>query len=168
MDHLERVLDERAGDLLVGLAAVGFSHDEARRFLTGVGPELVQSYEWHAASLDGSAEATPEAASEVLAGIRGRALALQIGLSTEKTWAGLRELVPAVLEASKFARPSPGSASQRGSNKRPPRGTEIARFDVGFGLTLERLRSTGSDSREPVGWIGVKHPIFGGLLSPQD
>lgn len=162
MDRLERVLDERAGDLVVGLTAVGFSQDEARRFLIGVGPELVESYQWHAATRTGAKSTALDAASEVLAGIHGRALAVQIGLSTEKTWAGLRELVPAVLEASQAEEPAKRSRPRYG------RAAEFSSFDVGFGLTFERLRTRSDDAGETVGWIGVKHPIFGGLLSPQE
>lgn len=155
MDRLERVLDERSADFSSALALVGFSPDEASRFLAIVRPELIRSYEWHVATT-GEAGRPAVAAGDVLSSIRGRALASEVGISDAKTWAGLRELVPAVLEAS---RPPP--------RRRHGERDAVARFEVGFGLTLDRLRvrrSRAGDGPATEPPIGARHPIFGHLL----
>jgi len=152
MDFLEQVLDEQAAALAATLALVGFSPAEAERFLGRAGPELIDVYRWHASQLrrvDSMA-----LASELLAGIRGRTLAHEVGLPAEKTWAGLRELVPAVLEAhGEVVRSSRTDASTRDGGGGAP-------IDIGFGLFLQRgPRRPGG--RTPIGGV---HPVFGRLL----
>lgn len=167
MDHLERVLDERAGDLAVRLAAVGFSRDEARRFLVGAGRELVEAYAWHVETHDSRDLETPAAASELLAWIRGRALAIQIGLSTEKTWAGLREFVPAVLDA-RHAEDEPGGSASRDGPRARSFHAGGPHFELGFGLRLVRIRSRVVEGDQSAGRVNTTHPIFCGFLSPQE
>jgi hypothetical protein len=100
MDSIQRVLDERYDDFARVLTQVGFSRSEAERFVVEAWPAVLRSYEWQERSLGLAWMARPGAAREILSTISGRRLASLVGLPEEKTWAGLRELVPALLQAS--------------------------------------------------------------------
>jgi hypothetical protein len=170
MTSIEQVLDDRAKDFAHALTDVGFSDVEAERFVEEAGPALVRSYRWHTASL-GAMPFTREDAREVLGGMPGRALAHKVGLPEQKTWDGLRHFVPAVLRASSLTCAGLG---HRPSRDRSSRVSEVARFDVGFGLTLDWLTvrkdaADVSDDGEPSDEkaSGVLHPIFARLLSLQ-
>ena len=98
MDPLERVLKENSGRLIRELTGeVGLTEREAEVFLEEAGRALVESYRWHAAREGEDQLGTPEGVKDVLAGISGRELARRVGLSSARTWDGLRTLVPAVV-----------------------------------------------------------------------
>jgi hypothetical protein len=132
MDFLERVLDERAGDLTRALEQrAGFSSTEAQRFLRAAGRALIASYEWNRSSrrpIDLRAE---DAAGDLLAVIHGRALAAQLRLGPDETWAGLRAIVPIVVEASASAAPEGAFRGARAQRVRIS-AQEAARLNVGF------------------------------------
>lgn len=136
MEILERVLDERAGDLARALTEEAeFTPAEADRFLTEAGPAVLRSYEWQAHER-GRAElgSSEQTVSDVLAGISGRSLAERVGLSQAKTWAGLRALVPALLGAS--ARPEDRHrvrSTPRGGRPGGANREDVRRYELGFG-----------------------------------
>lgn len=180
MDFLERVLQRRSRDLVHHLTCeAGFSAGQAERFLCAAGPALVRSYEWQADTLGPDPLGTPTNVRELLSGISARAVALEVGLSTEQTWDGLRTLVPAVLrpaaQAGDSSYPRPGG----GSGPRSGRAVdETLRFEIGFGLALDQVlakeTSAGSEDTEagdgsPRGADGdSSHPIFGYLLRQRE
>lgn len=136
MDFLERVLRERAGDLTRALEEqAGFSATEARRFFRAASRALVATYEWNRTSrrpIDLHAE---DAAADLLAVIHGRALAVQLRLGPDKTWAGLRVFVPIVVEA--YAPEAPDvSRAARGRRVRIS-AQEASRLDIGSRIRSE-------------------------------
>jgi hypothetical protein len=101
MDVLERVLREQTHELIDVLTFdAGMSRTEAEVFLREAGPALVDSYRWQASVLDEEGLSTPAAVRDLLAGINGRRLAPKVGLPTQRTWDGLRALVPAVVRST--------------------------------------------------------------------
>jgi hypothetical protein len=94
------VLDERYDDFARVLTHVGFTRSEAERFVVEAWPAVLRSYEWQERSLGLAWMARPGAAREILSTISGRRLASLVGLPEQKIWAGLRELVPALLQAA--------------------------------------------------------------------
>ncbi len=172
MEFLERVLDERAGELARSLMELGFTRDEAERFVAHAGPALMQSYAWQADRFRRAGLSTDDVAGDVLAGISGRRLASRLGLSEGKTWAGLRELVPEVVSASR-GRGSPGGRWTSGPSRAAPGGNErdeSGELDIGFGIRLRRLRLVPAPEMPPgrsTPPIGATHPVFGPLLSAQ-
>ena len=97
MDRLERLLHERSDQLAEHVAGdAGMSRDEAVAFLRAAGPDLVESYRWQSESWANTGDHGAQA-REVLAIMNARKIGPSAGLSSERTWAGLRCLVPAVL-----------------------------------------------------------------------
>ncbi|MDE3002224.1 MAG: hypothetical protein OXU33_01945 [Gemmatimonadota bacterium] len=97
MERLERLLREHSMELVECVAGrTGMSQGEARAFLEAAGPELLASYRWQS---DGWAHTGDHAAQarEVLSVMNVREIGPRAGMSSERTWAGLRALVPAVL-----------------------------------------------------------------------
>ena len=97
MERLERLLREHSMELVECVAGqTGMSPGEARAFLEAAGPELLASYRWQS---DGWAHTGDHAAQarEVLSVMNVREIGPRAGMSSERTWAGLRALVPAVL-----------------------------------------------------------------------
>jgi hypothetical protein len=131
MDFLERVLDERAEDLTRALEEqAGFSAPEAQRFLRAAGRALVASYEWNRSSRRPIDLCAEDAAGDLLAVIHGRALAAQLRLGADETWAGLRVIVPIVVDAS--ASEAPEGASRGARAQRVRISAQVAaRLDVG-------------------------------------
>jgi hypothetical protein len=122
MDSMQRVLDERYDDFARVLTHVGFTHSEAKRFVVEAWPAVLRSYEWQEESLGLALMARPGAAGEILSTIAGRRLASLVGLPEQKTWAGLRELVPALLQASSGRAPSRPAAPDDPGMRRGRRG----------------------------------------------
>lgn len=162
MDSMVRILDERAEDFAEALTEVGFSTAEAHRFLKGAAPALLRSCEWQYAALGQESLDEPASAREILSLIPGRSLASQLGLPVEKTWAGLRELVPAVLQASQSGRPGARTGGVRPSVRRSTN-PSTTHYDFGFGLTLEREPRDGASKG-----FSADNLLFGGRLSRQD
>lgn len=97
MDRLERVLGERSSQLVDHLACdAGMSHDEAAALLQAATPDLVESYRWQSESWADTGDHVAQA-REVLAIMNARTIGPRAGMSSARTWAGLRCLVPAVL-----------------------------------------------------------------------
>ena len=159
----------------------GFSARQAERFLGAAGPALVRSYEWQADALGPDPLGTPANVRELLSGISGRAVASEVGLSTEQTWDGLRTLVPAVLRPAaqagdpSYPRPGGGYGPRSGGAA-----DETLRFEIGFGLALDQVlakeNSAGSaDTDTDAGDVTPRladgdssHPIFGYLLRQRE
>jgi hypothetical protein len=175
MDILERALKNRSRELARRLTVeAGFSSIQAERFLGAAGQALVRSYEWQADALgpDSLREATT--ARELLSGISGRAVATEVGLSIEQAWAGLRALVPEVLRSVASAYENERARSEGRAGPRPSDEDDTSRFEIGFGLALDRVaarrgaaggigtaRGEGAAARDGIwGW----HPIFARLL----
>jgi hypothetical protein len=94
MNELERVLSERCDALILALTqGAGFSPMQAARFIEEAGPAVVESYRWQADELPIANGWGPAIAQEILAGVNGRSLAPRVGLTEERSWAGLRTLV---------------------------------------------------------------------------
>lgn len=183
MGFLERVLDENSGKLLDALRGeAGFTMAQAEAFLREAGPALIESYQWQAADLQAAHLGSPAAVRDLLAGISGRTLASRVGLSSARTWDGLRVLVPAAVCASAdttvdetidagLAPADDGCSCPGGAptGSLRSRDDEAAHFEIGFGLTLDRGRAAEADG-EAAGrsGISVAHPIFGHLLSLRD
>lgn len=127
MDILERVLNEKSSELVHVLTVdTGMSRNQAELFLREAGPALIDSYRWQAEELAPEGLASPTAVRDLLSGISGRALAPKVGLSSERTWDGLRSLVPAVVRSG--ARTSErGGARGRGVGAEHPRFRYIMR-----------------------------------------
>lgn len=97
MDRLERLLHERSEQLVSRVVGdAGMSRDEAAALLKAAATDLVESYRWQAESWADTGDHLAQA-REVLAVMNARKIAPRAGLSSERTWAGLRSLVPAVL-----------------------------------------------------------------------
>jgi len=107
MDTIERILSEQGPKLASRLEReVGFSHDEALRFVERAGSALIASYRWQEPDLSGSPMTSPRVVRDLLAGISGRCVARTVGLSQERAWQGLRALVPAVARSAATISPS--------------------------------------------------------------
>lgn len=162
MELLERALHEHGERLAGQLAdAVGLSPEQAELFLREAGPALVDSWRWQADRLGADGAPSEDGARDLLAGISGRRLAPRVGLTSERTWEGLRALVPAVLRAS-FAMPE-ASASAGSRADLDSRGQDSSADDleIGFGLRLGRAPAREDAGRD---W----HPIFGRLLRTEE
>lgn len=97
MDRLERVLTERSSELIQSLTgSVGFSSGQAELFLREAGPELVETWRWQASDESASSTPTSSGFRNLLALMNGRTLAPRVGLSSARTWEGLRALVVAM------------------------------------------------------------------------
>lgn len=156
MELLQRVLDEQADELTDEVRdRAGLSRSDAARLVVEAGDDLIESYRWHAGE-DGSLDvSSPDAVRDLLGGIRGREVAEKIGLPPQRTWDGIRALVPAVLEsAARLPHGGSGGSSPR-------------RFDVGFRLYFEAEASDGADLPE-LGGPSLRHPVFGALLPRVD
>lgn len=127
MDILERVLNEKSSELVQVLTVdTGMSRSQAELFLREAGPALIDSYRWQAEGLAPDGLASPTAVRDLLSGISGRALAPKVGMSSERTWDGLRSLVPAVVRSG--ARTGErGGARGRGVSAEHPRFRYIMR-----------------------------------------
>ena len=115
------------------------SAPEAKRFLRAASRALIASYEWNRSSrrpIDLHAE---DAAGDLLGVIHGRALAAQLRLSPARTWAGLRVIVPMVVDASAPEAPE-GAASRMRPRRVRISAEEAARLDAGLGTRAERPR----------------------------
>ena len=100
MHQIKRTLEEHSDELIDELTdGIGLTQTEAVLFLREAGPALIASYVWHSSTLPPSGLATEQGARELLSGMSGRHLAPRVGLSSARTWDGLRALVPAVLRA---------------------------------------------------------------------
>lgn len=164
MHRLEQALDRHATVLTRRLTEqVGFTREEAARFLELAGPALLDSYEWQADRMPTSDLATPAAARELLAGIGGRRIADRLGLSPELIWAGLRAFVPAVLDASAETGPRRfgGRDPEQGPSRRHEGSDGPQRFEIGFGLDFEAEPRQGRDGAGGGGGAsGPRYPIF--------
>jgi hypothetical protein len=133
MDSMQRVLEERYDDFARVLTHVGFTRPEAERFVVEAWPAVLRSYEWQERSLGLAWMARPGAAREILSTISGRRLASLVGLPEQKTWAGLRELVPAVLQASNGRGASQHAAPEHPSMRRGRSGRRPTSSEYSFG-----------------------------------
>ena len=101
MDPLERVLHEHGESLADQLArTMGLSEAQAEIFLREAGSALIDSWRWQADRMGAESVCSEDGVRDLLSGISGRRLAPRVGLTSERTWEGLRTLVPAVLRAS--------------------------------------------------------------------
>ncbi len=101
MHEILKTLDEHSGELIHELTdEVGLTESEAREFLRQAGPAVVASFVWRSSTLAPDRLGTLDSAREVLSFMSGDRLAQQVGLSSRRTWDGLRALVPAVLRAT--------------------------------------------------------------------
>ena len=157
MESLERVLNEKRSELLRALRGeAGLTADEAELFLREAGPALMESSEWQATNLDLAQMGSAGAVRDLLGGISGTTLATRVGLSEERTWDGLRVLIPAALRSS-------GSGNIDSEHSAP------ARFDIGFGLTLNQRPAEATDGHLVSGSrVRVAHPIFASLPTIRD
>ena len=157
MESLERVLNQKSSDLLRALRGeAGLTADEADLFLREAGPALIESSEWQAANLDLAQIGSAGAVRDLLGGISGTTLATRVGLSEERTWDGLRVLIPAALRSS-------------GSRNIDPEHSVPERLDIGFGLTLDQCPAEATAGHWVSGSrVRVAHPIFASLLSNRD
>jgi hypothetical protein len=109
MHQIMRTLEEHSDELIDELTdGIGLTQTEAVLFLREAGPALIASYVWQSSILPPSGLATEHGARELLSGISGRDLAPRVGLSSARTWDGLRALVPAVLRAGSDEPTRPG------------------------------------------------------------
>jgi hypothetical protein len=158
MDIVQKVLTEKSSELVQVLTRdTGMSRRQAERFLREAGPALIDSYRWQEEELAPEGLASPTAARDILSGISGRALASKVGMSSERTWDGLRSLVPAVVRSGARARTmrspsgSPGWDGTGGS-------VDVARR---VGIGIDRYvdpRRSGSTNGEAGGH--PPHPSF--------
>ena len=101
MHQILKTLEEHSSELIDELTdGIGLTETEAAVFLREAGPALIASYVWRSSTLSPGAMASPNGARELLSGISGRQLAPRVGLSSARTWDGLRALVPAVLRVT--------------------------------------------------------------------
>ena len=101
MHQILRTLEQHSDALIDELAdEVGFTETEAVLFLREVTPDLLASYVWQSSQLTPERLAQPDVSRDVLGSMSGDRLAPRVGLSSARTWAGLRALVPAVLRAT--------------------------------------------------------------------
>lgn len=101
MDLLERVLTERTDELVDAVRAeTGLTPAEARRLVAAAGDDLVASYRWQAEDPGEETLDSPAVTRRVLGFIRGRDIARRSGLPQQRTWDGIRVLVPAVLQTA--------------------------------------------------------------------
>jgi hypothetical protein len=115
MDRLERLLHERSDQLVDRVACdAGMSRDEAVAFLSAAGPDLIESYRWQSESWANTGDHRAQA-REVLAIMNARKIGPRAGLSSERTWAGLRCLVPAVLGGERAFDELPDVTDRRAS-----------------------------------------------------
>ena len=115
MDRLERLLHERSAQLVEHVAGdAGMTRDEAAAFLTAAGPDLVESYRWQSESWANTGDLTAQA-REVLAVMNARKIGPRAGMCPERTWAGLRALVPAVLGGDPVFAGLPDPSDRRAS-----------------------------------------------------
>lgn len=175
MDLFEQALTENSAELLGVLTdQAGFTVTEAEAFLREAAPVLLESYAWQSARPDTVQVGPWGTVQALLSGISGRALAPRVGLSSARTWDGLRALVPAVLRSTgeETAGPEASAAgalprechAKAGSSQ--SRDDDAVRFDIGFGLTLDRCISSTMHGEATSGSaIGDTHPIFGHLQS---
>jgi hypothetical protein len=170
MDILEKVLTEQSGELIRLLTfETGMSRGQAEVFLREAKEALLDSYHWQVDELGSDGLSSPSAVRDLLAGMSGRALAAKVGMSAERTWDGLRALVPAVVYCGAAAR----WASSADLPSDPPRRVRrleaegTGRFDIGFGLSFEfpRTEGTSDRARRSSDTAGFTHPIFGRLLA---
>ena len=112
MDVLERVLVERSDALIQALThGAGFSPEQAARFLEHAAPALVDSRRWQTLEDPEGRQVRRDDARELLAGVSGHSLAPRVGLTVERSWAGLRTLAwAATAECEAVSAPNAPSA----------------------------------------------------------
>lgn len=128
MEHLQRVLEERSGDITAHVVRrQGFSPETAGRFVQEAGPDLLESWRWQASSLQVEDLATWSNVQRLLGGMHANALARALGMPPAEVWQALRVFVPKVLLLARRSTLSvaPQSPLRR---RRPPR-----REGAGFG-----------------------------------
>lgn len=163
MDIVQKVLSEQSSELVQVLTRdTGMSRRQAELFLREAGPALVASYRWQEEELAPEGLASPTAARDILSGISGRALAPKVGLSSERTWDGLRSLVPAVVRSGAHD-PSASSSGASGSGG----GDGAKPFRVGFDLYVDPrpIGSRNGDASD-VSFSGFRFISSGGDASP--
>lgn len=162
MDLLERALREHGDSLTHQLAdTVGLSRREAEVFLREAGSALLDSWRWQSDRLGGDPVRSKDGVRDLLAGISGRRLAPRVGLSSERTWEGLRALVPAVVRATAASMPQAPDPVHSASPDRRSGEASADKLEIGFGLSLDRARPNSDAGRD-------RHPIFGRLLRAED
>lgn len=117
MDQVERMLSECSDQLvdrMVGRA--GLSRDEAAAFLRAAAPDLMESYRWQGEAWADTGDHAARA-RELLSLIPVRKIAPSAGLSSERAWAGLRALVPAVLGGEPGFPPLPSANGSSGTTR---------------------------------------------------
>ncbi|MGB1657323.1 MAG: hypothetical protein ACPHQP_04530 [Longimicrobiales bacterium] len=103
MDRLERLLGERSSQLVEQMTCdAGLTRDEAAALLAAAAADLVQSYRWQSESWADTGDHAAQA-KEVLAVMNAREIGPRAGMSSARTWAGLRCLVPAALGGAPLA-----------------------------------------------------------------
>jgi hypothetical protein len=101
MHRILETLESHSGEFIHELEdEVGLTESEAVALLREAGPVLLASYVWHSSTRTPEEFGTPSSARDVLASMSGESLASKVGLSSARTWDGLRALVPAVLRAA--------------------------------------------------------------------
>jgi hypothetical protein len=162
MDLIERALSEHGASLAGQLAdVVGLTRQEAEVFLREAGPALIDSWRWQADRMGADVVHSQDGVRDLLAGISGRRLAPRVGLTSERTWEGLRVLVPAVVRASVSTPGASGVSTPAASADRRMDDDSEGDLDIGFGLRVGRTGARHEAGRD---W----HPIFGRLLRAED
>ena len=102
MDRLDRLLGERSSQLVEHLTCdVGMSDVEAAALPKAASADLVESYLWQSESWANTGDHAAQA-SEILSVMNAREIGPRAGMSSARTWAGLRCLVPAALGGTPF------------------------------------------------------------------
>jgi hypothetical protein len=101
MHRILQTLENHSGELIHELEdEVGLTEAEATVFLREAAPELLASYVWQSSRRTPEELESPSCTRDLLASMSGARLASRVGLSSARTWDGLRALVPAVLRAA--------------------------------------------------------------------
>jgi hypothetical protein len=102
MHRILDTLESHSGEFIHELEdGAGLTESEATALLREAGPVLLASYVWQSSTRTPEELGSPSSARDLLACMSGQRLASKVGLSTARTWDGLRTLVPAVLRAAR-------------------------------------------------------------------
>ncbi len=98
MDLLKGILQEKGAELVSQLTGqIGFSRDQAERFVPEAGSAVVDSIKGQAAELDLENLTSAENVQALMGGIDAGSLASKVGIPASLSESGLKALVPSLL-----------------------------------------------------------------------
>jgi hypothetical protein len=115
MARLQQVLGRKSDYLARALEVhSGIESSVARRFVQVAGADLIESYLWQRAEIEGRELADPSNARDLLSGAYTARIAHELGIPRKQVWVALRAFVPRVLQLAGAAAREVGAPPSMG------------------------------------------------------